>query len=203
MEINAVILAAGLSSRMEAFKPLLELKGKTMIEHCIDCMLEAGVNQTVVVLGYRAKDIEELLRKNYECNRVILVHNQRYMETDMLTSVKVGISALQDCDGFYILPGDMPAICTSTFLALEVAMRKTNAMVTFPEVDGHRTHPPLISWKCKDLILRFEGDGGLREMWKQLENQIITVPVNDSGCLMDADTREDYDRLKHYMEESL
>lgn len=200
MEINAVILAAGLSSRMKAFKPLLKLKDKTMIEHSVDSMLRAGVKQIIIVLGYRADEIEELLHRNYEDTRISFVHNHRYMETDMLTSVKIGVSALKDCDSFYLLPGDMPAIHTSTFLAVKAAMFNSNAMVVFPAIDGHRKHPPLISWKCKDLILKYDGDGGLREIWKQLENQIIAVSVDDPGCLMDADTMEDFDRLKHYME---
>jgi CTP:molybdopterin cytidylyltransferase MocA len=201
LEINAVILAAGLSSRMKAFKPLMKLKDKTMIEHSIDCMLRAGVNQTVVVLGYRANEVEELLFRNYDSDRVISVHNRSYMETDMLTSVKIGISALRDCDAFYLLPGDMPAISTSTLLAVKDAMNRTDAMVVFPEVNEHRKHPPLILWKWKDLILKYNGDGGLRELWKQFEDRIITVPVDDPGCLMDADTMEDYEKLKHYMEE--
>lgn len=200
MEINAVIMAAGLSSRMKAYKPLLKLNDKTMIEHSVDCMLQAGAKQTVVVLGYRGKEVEELLRRNYEDQSVSYVHNPRYMETDMLTSIKIGISALKDCDAFYLLPGDMPAIHTSTFLAVEEAMSRTNAMVVFPSIEEHRKHPPLISWKYRDRILKFEGEGGLRELWKQLESQIITVTVDDPGCLMDADTMEDYERLKNYME---
>lgn len=198
-----MILAAGLSSRMKAFKPLMKLKDKTMIEHSIDCMLRAGVNQTVVVLGYRANEVEELLCRNYDSDRVISVHNRSYTETDMLNSVKIGISALRNCDAFFLLPGDMPAISTSTLLAVKDAMSRTDAMVVFPEVNEHRKHPPLISLSFKDRILNYDGDGGLRELWKQLEDRIITVPVDDPGCLMDADTMEDYEKLKHYMEEKI
>lgn len=201
MEINGIILAAGLSSRMGEFKPLLTLKGKTIIEHSVDSMIHAGVNQVIVVLGYRGEEIEALLRNKYNDSQLVFTHNRKYAETDMLTSVKIGISVLNTCDAFYLLPGDMPAIHTKTFLVVKEAMRKTHAMVVFPTIDGHLKHPPLISWECIDYILNFDREGGLREIWKQFENQIETVPVDDVGCSIDADTKADYNRLVHYMED--
>ncbi|MHC1746865.1 MAG: NTP transferase domain-containing protein [Cellulosilyticaceae bacterium] len=199
MRTNGVILAAGLSSRMETFKPFLKLKGKTMIEHSVESMLESGVNQVIVVLGYRGKEVEALFRNKYYASKIVFVHNLKYAQTDMLTSVKIGILALNPCDAFYLLPGDMPAIGTQTFLAVREAMRATNCMVCFPTIDGYRKHPPLIAWRCKEHILKFNQTGGLREVWKQFENQIVTVQVEDFGCTIDADTQEDYERLRHYM----
>lgn len=197
-----MILAAGLSSRMEAFKPLLKLKTKTMIEHSIDSMLHAGVSQVVVVLGHRADELECLLKVRYDPTRLTFIRNRHYAERDMLASVKIGISALPICEAFYLLPGDMPAIHRSTFLVLQEAMAKTKAMVAFPTIGGQRKHPPLISWKCIKHILGFECEGGLREVWKQFENDVITVPVEDCGCVLDADTQADYNRLIDYMENS-
>lgn len=200
MKVNGIILAAGLSSRMKAFKPLLKLKEKTMIEHSIDSMFHAGVSQVIVVLGYRAEEVEALLSDKYDLSRLIFIQNRSYSETDMLTSIKIGISVLNTCDAFYLLPGDMPAIHTNTFTAVKEAMCRTDAIVTFPTVNGYRKHPPLISWRCIEFILNFDGEGGLRELWKQLENQIVTVPVEDFGCMLDADTRSDYSRLLQYMD---
>ncbi|AOR22809.1 nucleotidyltransferase family protein [Clostridium taeniosporum] len=200
MNLNGVILAAGLSSRMKAFKPLLKLKGKTIIENSIDSMFNAGVNKIVVVLGYRAKEVESILQTKYDPSRLLFIYNHKYAETDMLTSIKIGISALNNCDAFYLLPGDMPAVSIQTFLAVKEIMYRTNAMVSFPTIDGYRKHPPLISCKCIDYILKSDSKGGLREIWKQFEDQIETVPVNDVGCILDADTKEDYNRLVKYME---
>jgi molybdenum cofactor cytidylyltransferase len=199
LETNGIILAAGLSSRMGEFKPFLKFKGKAMIEYSIDSMFNAGVSKVIVVLGYRGQEVEVLLRNKYD-SRLVVVFNENYGESDMLASVKIGISALNTCDAFYILPGDMPAISTKTFLLVNDVMTKTNAMVVFPTIDGHFKHPPLISWRCVDYIHKFHGEGGLRELWKHFENQIATVIVDDPGCMMDADTVEDYDKLVNYME---
>ena len=200
MKVNGIVLAAGLSSRMKLFKPFLKLKEKTIIENSIDSMFNAGVNKVVVVLGYRAKEVEEFLYDKYDSSKLVCIYNDEYAETDMLTSIKIGISALDKCDAFYILPGDMPAINTQTFLIVKKAMCKINAMVSIPTINGYRKHPPLISWNFKDNILNFNKCGGLRELWKLFEEQIVTVPVEDLGCIIDADTKEDYNKLIYYTE---
>src|SRR5438876_846788 len=52
-EVAAIILAAGQSSRMGAFKPLLPFGDKTVIEHTIDYLRRGGVARgfLAVVLG--------------------------------------------------------------------------------------------------------------------------------------------------------
>jgi CTP:molybdopterin cytidylyltransferase MocA len=145
--------------------------------------------------------VEASLRSKYDVLRLVIAHNNNYATTDMLASVKIGISALDTCDAFYLLPGDMPAISDKTFLAVKENMLKTESMVVFPTICGHIKHPPLISWKCIDYILKFHGEGGLREVWKQFEDQIGRVPVDDLGCTLDADTKENYRELVHYMKD--
>ena len=52
----AVILAGGLSSRMEQFKPLLPLGKATVTDHVIATFKSANVDVFLVV-GYRRDDI--------------------------------------------------------------------------------------------------------------------------------------------------
>jgi len=157
----------------------------------------------VVVLGHRAQELEAVLLTQYERSRMVLVYNPYYAEMDMLMSVKSGIAALPACDAFFLLPGDMPAIHADTFFKVKEAMCRTGALVTFPTLEGRWKHPPLISAKCIEAICKFSGTGGLREVWKQFDNRIATVAVEDAGCRLDADTQADYNRLVDYMELSI
>lgn len=203
MNLKGIILAAGLSSRMEAFKPLLTLKNKTMIEHSVESMLVAGVQEVIVVLGHRAAAVEAVLRKHDQAFRLVLVQNRNYAKTDMFASVKIGLASLTACDAFYLLPGDMPAVHSRTYLALQKALAGKKALVAFPVMDGRRKHPPLVAWECAQSILRSESTGGLREVWQQFEPRIIHVPVMDRGCLLDADTKGDYRTLLEYVGSSV
>ena len=76
---NAVILAAGLSSRFapisyEKPKGVLRVRGEVLIERQIEQLREAGITDITVVVGYK-KEYFYYLRKKYG---VILVNNDEY-----------------------------------------------------------------------------------------------------------------------------
>lgn len=76
---NAVILAAGLSSRFapisyEMPKALIPVRGEVLIERQICQLREAGIDEVIVVTGYKAEMFEYLKEKLV----VTLVHNPEY-----------------------------------------------------------------------------------------------------------------------------
>lgn len=202
MKISGLILAAGMSSRMGNFKPLLKINNKTMIEHSIDNMLAAGVEDIVLVLGYRGNEIEEVLKfHGYSNKKVQVIYNEKYDTTEMLDSVKIGLNKIRKCDAFFLLPGDMPAINPYTFLKIIDKLRysENKLKIVFPTIEGYKKHPPLISKAYIYDILNFESDGGLRELWKNFQSNILTIPVDDTGCTIDVDTKIQYKEVCNYM----
>ena len=189
-----LVLAAGLSTRMHAFKPLMPLRGKTLIENTIDSIFSSGAKKVVVVTGHRAGELEPILAEKY-ADRVIIARNEDYASTDMLTSIRIGCAKLPECDAFFLLPGDMPVVKESTFRTL-ISHRDGDVSVIFPTLDGYRKHPPLVDSRLVPNILEFSEDGGLRQLWKQLDSIIRTVPVDDTGVWVDLDTKEDYELCK-------
>lgn len=201
MKISGLILAAGLSSRMGEFKPLMRLGEKTLIAHSIDSLLSGGAQSVTVVLGLRASEVQALLESAYDQGRLRFAVNPAYERTDMLASIKTGITALPPCDAFFLLPGDMPAVSQSTLAALVEAMKNTGKKVVIPTIDGRRKHPPLISASCADDIRAYDGQDGLRGIWRQYAGHIAEVAVDDEGCLIDADTKQDFNRLARYFQQ--
>src|SRR2546425_12430910 len=59
----AVVLAAGLGTRMKSELPkvLIPVLGRPMIEYVLDALAAAGISRTIVVVGYRAEDVQKLL----------------------------------------------------------------------------------------------------------------------------------------------
>ena len=196
--ICGLILAAGLSTRMGEFKPLMPFRGKALIENTIDSVLSSGAGQVVVVTGYRADELEPLLAEQYG-PRVILTRNPDFATTDMLHSIRTGCAGMPRCDAFFLLPGDMPVVQERTFRKL-LEQRDGSLSVIFPTLDGYRKHPPLVDYRLIPEILSFDGDGGLRQFWKEREALIRTVPVDDAGVWVDLDTREDYKKCKEQYE---
>lgn len=200
MKINGLVLAAGLSSRMGAFKPLMRIGEKTLIEHSVESLLRGGAQVVTVVLGYRAAEIQGLLCRAFSERRIRFAINPAYGTTDMLTSIKAGVSAIAPCDAFFLLPGDMPAVEENTMSALASALENTDALVAMPTVDGHRKHPPLIRASCGGDILSYSGEGGLRGIWRSFGGRIAEVAVQDMGCLIDADKLDDFLKLSYYLQ---
>ncbi|HPF07705.1 MAG TPA: NTP transferase domain-containing protein, partial [Spirochaetota bacterium] len=60
-KIAAVVLAAGYSSRMGDFKPLMKLDGITVIESTVRGLQGAGISDIMVVVGFRAPEVIEIL----------------------------------------------------------------------------------------------------------------------------------------------
>jgi len=59
----AVIIAAGLSSRMGEFKPLIDVGGKAALFRLLDTIEASGLKRAVVVTGHRHALIEAALRQ--------------------------------------------------------------------------------------------------------------------------------------------
>lgn len=86
---NAVIMAAGTSSRFaplsyEKPKGLVPVKGEVLIERQINQLREAGIEEVVIVTGYKAEEFEYLKEKM----NVILVHNPDYLTRNNNASIK-------------------------------------------------------------------------------------------------------------------
>ena len=86
---NAVILAAGTSSRFaplsyEMPKALIEVKGEVLIERQIRQLQETGIDEIVIVTGYRKKQLAYLRDK---FPGIVLVENQDYLKRNNHASI--------------------------------------------------------------------------------------------------------------------
>jgi len=59
----AIILAAGQGTRMKSDLPkvLIPVQNRPMIEYVLDSLAAAGIRRSIVVVGYRADDVKQLL----------------------------------------------------------------------------------------------------------------------------------------------
>ncbi|WP_347489860.1 DVU_1551 family NTP transferase [Desulfoscipio sp. XC116] len=187
----AVVLAAGCSSRMGKFKPLLPLNGTTVIAGAVNVFFEAGIRQVLVVTGHRAIELQPVL----EGPGLSVVYNPDYRQ-GMFSSVRAGIAGLPShLEAFFLLPADNPLVRPQTVKLLLNAWRKNKAGIVYPCFAGQRGHPPLISSEYIGEILSCSADGNLREVLARHEADALDVEVADRGVLLDMDTPEDYHRL--------
>ena len=102
--MKAIILAAGLSSRMhpltsELHKGLLPISNTTIIENQIQLLRKAGINDIFIVVGH-GEEAFLPIKKHYN---VQLIHNPHYSDRNNLYSLYL---AREHLDGAYIIEGD-------------------------------------------------------------------------------------------------
>lgn len=94
---NAIIMAAGTSSRFvplsyELPKALITVKGEVLIERQIRQLKEAGINEIVVVTGYK-KELFYYLKEKYN---VIIIENDDYDKRNNNSSIYVAKKYLKN-----------------------------------------------------------------------------------------------------------
>jgi CTP:molybdopterin cytidylyltransferase MocA len=191
--ISAIILAAGFSSRMKGFKPLLRIGEKTFAEHAIALFKRAGIGDIVTVVGHLSEKLIPVVKA--ASSRYVI--NDNYHD-GMYSSIQTGVNALKhSCDAFFLLPVDIPLVLPTTIGQLSNAFCKNPlSMVCYPQFQSRRGHPPLINSKLIDEILSYSGQGGLRAFLRRHENLAIYIPVEDPFIRLDADTPKDLLLLK-------
>ncbi|NWG76551.1 MAG: nucleotidyltransferase family protein [Rubrivivax sp.] len=189
-DFAAIVLAAGRSSRMGAFKPLLPFGEGTVIERVLSMCAEAEVGAIRVVVGWNAERLIPLL----EGRGVPWVRNAKFAE-GMYSSLQLGVKGLpDDVEAFFVLPGDMPLVRAETFRRLAAVWGPGQARVLYPCFAGRRGHPPLIAASLIPAILGEAPAGGLRELLACHATEAHDVDCDDPGMLVDIDTPKDYEK---------
>ena len=188
MATGAVIAAAGMSSRMGKFKPMLSIGAISIAQRVVATFQQAGVSRIVVVTGYKAEELEwHLARSGVE-----FLRNENYAGTQMFYSALIGFRYLSGkCSNMLFTPVDIPLFTSTTVEAL----LHSGADLVCPVCGGKRGHPILLSSHVVERILADSGENGLQGALDRCGVPITEVEVEDPGILLDADTPQDYAEL--------
>jgi len=190
--IAGVVLAAGFGTRMGSPKALLSIDGEPALGRIVRRFLTAGIHRPVVVLGHRHEDIEAQLDL-VDCRVVVNPDPSRGLSS----SVRLGLASIEpSATGALVVPVDMPAISVATIRAVYAAGR-TGARIAAPVFGGRRGFPVYLARSCfAELERSLSGDRGARDYLVAHPADLVTVEVDDPGCVLDIDTPEDLERLR-------
>ena len=120
-------------------KPLLDLGGRTLLARAVAAFSAVGVEDVVVVSGYRAEEVAA----EAAAAGARSVLNPRY-EEGMFSSVQAGAAAVPAGRRFFVLPVDCPLVRPETVGRLARAAEADGAPVALPVHGGLPGHPPLL-----------------------------------------------------------
>ncbi|WP_102349638.1 nucleotidyltransferase family protein [Bacillus sp. Marseille-P3661] len=194
--MEAVILAAGYSSRANDFKMTSKLGIMTVLEHTVSKF--DGICQKVIIVsgfqGERLKEVTiEMQNHNYYDMEIVCVFNPRFNQ-GMFSSVQRGCREVS-ASHFFITPGDCPLVEKETIQNLV----KENGNIVIPSYQMKGGHPIKLTVEIKKRILEANADSNLRYILQGYEKNFLNV--KDPGVLMDLDTPEDFNKAIEYYNE--
>jgi|ERR1051326_183283 molybdenum cofactor cytidylyltransferase len=173
---------------MGLFKPLLPFGDSTVIESCVANLLQAGVDELIVVLGHRAEDIQQKLKTS----AVKFAFNPD-PGSEMSASIKCGVEQIgPDRKATLIALVDQPAVSAQTISQLIAGWRHTHARLMQPEHDGRAGHPVLIDLVYRNELLTLDPERGLKELFDTHRTEVRRIAVDCPFIARDMDTWEDY-----------
>ena len=186
--IGAIVLAAGLSSRLPANKLLMPLKGKPLVRYAVEAALGSQARPVVVVIGNAAAEVREALADF----TITLVENCNYTR-GLSESLKVGVRSLPfTCRGALVLLGDMPDVSAATIDELIARFDPAaNRTICVPVRAGRRGNPVLWGRRHFPEILALQGDHGAKSLIDKHADTLCEVAAADNSIFSDIDTADD------------
>ncbi len=186
--VGGLLLAAGQSRRMgKANKMLVEIDGSPMVVHAARALLASGATPVIVVLGHEPAAVESAL----DGLPLTFVRNPDYAD-GLSTSLKTGLAALPDqCTGAVVALGDMPGVTAQDIDSLIAAFDPgAGHTICVPTYHQKRGNPVLWGRRYFPEMSGVSGDVGARHLIGENADQVVEVPRDNPGILIDLDTPE-------------
>ncbi|MBC8031600.1 MAG: nucleotidyltransferase family protein [Pyrinomonadaceae bacterium] len=191
--VAAIVLAAGRSERMGAFKPLLPFGNSTVIETCIEHLRRGGVETVLVVLGQgpHAEKLKEHLK-----NAGVTFAINPDPASEMSDSIACGVSRLAgQTKAGLITPADHPAVPAEVVAEL-IHEWQQGALLVVPTFNNRGGHPVLIDLSFRGELLNLDSRRGLKALFDAHPDRVRRLAVNSNYIARDMDTWDDY-RVLH------
>jgi len=206
--VSAVVLAAGMSTRMGRNKLLLTFRDKPLVVHAVDTLWASKVGEIIVVLGHESEKVWDRLedscgqmRNEGQRSRVRLVDNPDYRE-GLSTSVRTGVQAVsREADAIMIYLADQPLLEPADIDRIIAAFAKgkaENKMIVVPFFKGERGNPVILDASLRDSILGIVGDVGCKGVIKRYPEKVYSVEMENDHVVRDVDDVQAYERLVGY-----
>lgn len=183
--IAALILAAGLSSRMGSGNKLLaDLHGKPIIAHTVANVLASPARPVILVTGHMAEAVRAAAGPD-----PTFVHNPDF-STGLASSLRTGLAILpKRCDGVLVCLGDMPDVSPAVLDKLISAFNPVEGRaICVPMVGPKRGNPVLWGAQFFPELQNLNGDQGAKRLIEAHSEWVCEVPCADEAVLSDIDT---------------
>lgn len=180
-QIDCIITAAGLSSRMGQWKMILPWRGGTILDASIKNALQF-CSRVILVSGFRHRELEQRYMHNKD---ILIVHNPDYA-SGLLSSMKAG-AAQVNTEYCFLSHGDLPCLHEKIFNELWWLRGDFALMPCYNHQPGH---PILLTRDCLQQAVRLNNVHSMRDALTAGKYQYCEI--NYPEIIFDIDTPEDF-----------
>src|ERR1700747_133311 len=203
--VSAVVLAAGMSTRMGRNKLLLTFRDKPLVVHAVDTLLASKAGEIIVVLGYESEKVWDRL-EDYagqvshggQRRRLRLVKNPDYRD-GLSTSVRTGVQAVSpEAEAIMIYLADQPLLepgDVDRIIEAFASAKADDKMIVVPFFKEERGNPVVLDASLRDSILGIIGDVGCKGVIKRYPEKVYAIEMENDHVVRDVDDVQAYERL--------
>jgi molybdenum cofactor cytidylyltransferase len=186
--VSAVVLAAGLSTRMGKHKLLLPLGGEPLIRRTVKQVGDAGFDDVLVVVGNEAEQVLDAL-----ANLPIRHALNPDFATGMGSSFRTGVVNLPDSEAAMFALADQPFVTSVEYRRVLETYREHHSPIVSSRYGEVMAPPHLFSREFFPELAALEH--GARPVLLSHRDK-TTILTFSSELLVDVDTPEDYEEVK-------
>ena len=194
---------------MGAPKALLrDRDGRSFVARVLHTLRAAGVADLTVVTGTLHTQIVNAVAMDAPRHTTIRFARNPDPAQGQLSSLVVGLDAADasGVDAALVTLVDVPFVASATVAAVMSTWMRSRAPIVRPvarassaaaENGGKRErhgHPVLFARSTFDELRRADPARGAKAVVYAHANDLVQVPVNDEGAMLDLDTRDEYER---------
>ena len=170
-------------------KQLIEFRGKPLVAHQVEVVLEAGPRPVVAVVGAHEPQVRAALD---HLRGISIVVNTEW-ETGIASSLIAGLRAIahESWDGVLVTLADQPLITAGTLRRL-LAPFHAGARLVASSYGGAPGVPAVFGAERVPELLELGGDAGAARWLRSRPSDVTVVQVEG---LFDVDTPADVERL--------
>lgn len=199
LEVDAVILASGSSSRMGTNKlllPLCERDETTLIEHFLK-KIPYTLFKEVFLIYSDSKFLE--ISAHFP---VIPCYNKESVKGKSI-AIKNGLACSSSKDGILFFVADQPFLLPTTITDILEKFKRNKNSIIVPRANHKPRNPVLFPTRFKIDLLKLQGDKGGRSIIKTNQKEICYVDFPTPEQFTDIDTPVMYKKMTALFEQGL
>ncbi len=192
LNIGAVILAAGESSRFGRPKQLIQFRGKGLVRRMVYAARKARCSATVVVISGHHKEVERELK----AESVIMVENKNWrlgIGTSICAGMRRLIEEAPTLEAVVLLVCDQPLVDARTIARLITLREKTKRAIVASSYANTLGVPALFDRSCFQELLALDNATGAKMIILSNRERVAELPFPEGK--IDIDTLDDYEKL--------